>query len=77
MSTAADPDPDRSDGVAYLGFYVGFFVLVAEMRKYQREWFRLRPEERPPDLFRKCRELERRVDAAIKSLYDQCQRQLF
>jgi hypothetical protein len=38
------------------------FFLVERMREKQREFFRLRPDDRPPALIRECKALEARVD---------------
>jgi hypothetical protein len=43
-----------------------FVALVAHMRAIQQEWFKTKPENRPPDLLRQCKEVEGRVDKAIE-----------
>lgn len=42
-----------------------FRDLVAKMRAKQREFFRLRPEDRPPQLIADAKALERQVDRAL------------
>jgi hypothetical protein len=41
------------------------FFLVERMREKQREFFKLRPDDRPPSLIRECKALEARVDLML------------
>lgn len=45
--------------------FLQFCSLVAQMRALQREFFRHPARNRRPDLIRRCKVLEDRVDAAI------------
>lgn len=42
-----------------------FFQMVRVMRRFQKEFFRLRPEDRPPGLIRQAKAAEAMVDRAI------------
>jgi hypothetical protein len=42
-----------------------FVAIVAEMRARQREFFALRPDQRPSELLRDCKRLERLVDDRV------------
>jgi inhibitor of KinA sporulation pathway (predicted exonuclease) len=44
-------------------------IALAEiMRRHQREFYSFaRPEDRPPGLLKQCKDLERRLDAALEA----------
>ncbi len=48
--------------------YTTFVNLVFQMRKYQREFFRLKPADRPPSLIVQAKKAEQAVDRALAEL---------
>lgn len=47
---------------------LSFIELVALMRRHQREFWRMKPENRPPAMLGQCKKLEKRVDDAVEEL---------
>ncbi len=47
---------------------VAFTRSVRLMRDLQKTWFMTKPENRPPDLLRLCKEAENRVDKALEEI---------
>ena len=44
--------------------------LVEEVRRLQRQFWRLNAEARPPDLLRQCKAVEKRLDEALAARRD-------
>lgn len=63
---AEDENQDRTA----TGQGAEFLALVGRMRRLQKEWFRLKPEDRPPGLIGQCKEAERRVDGFLRGQTD-------
>ncbi len=58
------PQPGETPAVPFWAFVNS----VAKMRTFQREFYRLKPADRPPGLLRQCQVAEKEIDRLIEEI---------